>query len=207
MVIYIAGLKMKRTINTIWFLNLAIANFLFSFFLIFNIIYEYRNLDWPFGDFICMLTSLVIMLNTFASTFLLAAISLNRCLSTWVVVWAQTKQTVLKVRIICLLIWLAAVACSLTLVINRKTHSYSPEQILCTPDLGLKAYKRAAVFRFVVCFLIPFIIILASYVAIGVRVKRLRKNNQLKPFRIILAVILAFFFCWPPLHVYIFLEV
>ncbi|XP_050986024.1 C3a anaphylatoxin chemotactic receptor-like [Labeo rohita] len=207
MVIYIAGLKMKRTVNTIWFLNLAIADFLFSFFLIFNIIYEYRNLDWPFGDFMCMLSSLVIMLNTFASTFLLAAISLDRCLSTWVVVWARTKRTVLKVRIICLLIWLAAVACSLPLVIKRKTHSNSSKQILCIPGFsGLEAYKRAAVFRFVVGFLIPFIIILASYVAIGVRVKRLRKNNKLKPFRIILAVILAFFFCWLPFYVYTFLE-
>ncbi|KAL1261090.1 hypothetical protein QQF64_008917 [Cirrhinus molitorella] len=208
MVIYIAGLKMKRTVNAIWFLNLAVADFLFSFFLIFNIVYEYRDFDWPFGDFMCMLSSLVITLNSFASTFLLTAISLDRCLSTWVVVWARTKRTILKVRIICLLIWLAAVACSLPLVIYRKTHYISPEQTWCIPGFSdMEAYKRSLVFRFVVGFLIPFIIILASYVAIGVRVKRLQKKNKLKPFRIILAVILAFFFCWLPFYVYRFLEI
>ncbi|KAK2880777.1 hypothetical protein Q8A67_018045 [Cirrhinus molitorella] len=208
MVIYIAGLKMKRTVNAIWFLNLAVADFLFSFFLIFNIVYEYRDFDWPFGDFMCMLSSLVITLNSFASTFLLTAISLDRCLSTWVVVWARTKRTILKVRIICLLIWLAAVACSLPLVIYRKTHYISPERTWCIPGFSdMEAYKRSLVFRFVVGFLIPFIIILASYVAIGVRVKRLQKKNKLKPFRIILAVILAFFFCWLPFYVYRFLEI
>ncbi|XP_016417749.1 C3a anaphylatoxin chemotactic receptor-like [Sinocyclocheilus rhinocerous] len=208
MVVYIAGLKMKRTVNTIWFLNLAVADFLFSFFLIFNVIYEYRDLDWPFGDFGCMLSSLVTVLTMFASSFLLTVISLDRCLSTWVVVWARTKRTVLKARIICLLIWLAAVACTLPCVIFRKTRRISPQQTVCILDFsGLEAYKRVVVFRFVVGFLIPFVIILASYVAIGVRVKRLRKDNKLKPLRIILAVILAFFFCWLPFYVHRFLEV
>ncbi|XP_016414567.1 C3a anaphylatoxin chemotactic receptor-like [Sinocyclocheilus rhinocerous] len=209
MVIYIAGLKMKRTVNTILFLNLAVADFLFSFFLIFTIIYEYRDSDWPFGDFMCMLSSLVTVLNMFASTFLLTAISLDRCLSTWVVVvWDRTKRTVLKARIICLFIWLAAVACSLPLVIFRKTHSNSPQQTQCIPGFSsLEAYKRVVVFRFVVGFLIPFIIIWACYMAIGVQVKRLRKDNKLKPFRIILAVTLAFFFCWLLFYIYKFLEV
>ncbi|XP_016128406.1 C3a anaphylatoxin chemotactic receptor-like [Sinocyclocheilus grahami] len=207
MVIYIAGLKMKRTVNTIWFLNLVVADFLFLS-LIFTIIYKYRDSDWPFGDFICMLSSLVTVLNMFASTFLLTAISLDRCLSTWVVVWARTKRTVLKAKIICLFIWLAAVACSLPLVIFRKTHSNSPQQTLCIPGFSsLEAYKRVLVFRFLVGFLIPFVIILASYMTIGVRVKRLRKDNKLKPLRIILAVILAFFFCWLPFYIYKFLEV
>ncbi|XP_051720163.1 C3a anaphylatoxin chemotactic receptor-like [Ctenopharyngodon idella] len=207
LVIYITGLKMKSTVNAIWFLNLAVADFLFSFFLIFNIISEYREFDWPFGDFMCFLNSLVTVLSMFASTFLLTAISLDRCLSTWVVVWARTKRTVLKARIICLLIWLASVACSLPLVISRKT-SISAQQTKCILGIQkLETYKRQVVYRFVVGFLLPFVIISASYVAIGVRVKHLRKKNKLKPFRIILAVILSFFFCWLPFYVYKFIEV
>uniref|UniRef100_A0A672JZ13 G-protein coupled receptors family 1 profile domain-containing protein n=1 Tax=Sinocyclocheilus grahami TaxID=75366 RepID=A0A672JZ13_SINGR len=180
MVIYIAGLKMKRTVNTIWFLNLAVADFLFLS-LIFTIIYKYRDSDWPFGDFICMLSSLVTVLNMFASTFLLTAISLDRCLSTWVVVWARTKRTVLK----------------------SSFGKHIP--ILRSKPCAYLAFQVCSVF--LVGFLIPFVIILASYMAIGVRVKRLRKDNKLKSFCIILAVILAFFFCWLPFYIYKFLEV
>ncbi|XP_051535118.1 chemerin-like receptor 1 isoform X2 [Myxocyprinus asiaticus] len=210
LVIYVTGFRMKKTVNTIWFLNLAIADFIFTFFLIFNIIYECRNFDWPFGDFMCKLNSLVTVLNMFSSTFLLAAISLDRCLSTWVVVWARTKRTVLKVKIFCLLLWLVSVACSLPLVIFRETNFNAKEQKMkCLnkyPD-GLQTYKRLVMFRFVVGFLLPFIIIFASYLAIGVRVQRLRNNNKLKPFRIILAVTLAFFFCWLPFYILIFIDV
>lgn len=127
LVIFITGLRMKSTVNTIWFLNLAVADFLFSFFLIFNIIHEYREFDWPFGKFMCFLNTL---LNMFAC-FLLTAISLDRCLSAWLVVWSRTKRTVLKARIICLLIWLVSDACSLPLVISQKTISPSAQQTLC----------------------------------------------------------------------------
>lgn len=171
MVIYITGLKMKRTVNTIWFLNLAVADFLFSFFLIFNVIYKCCDLDWPFGDFGCMLSSLVTVLNKFAITFRLTVINLDRCLSIWVVVWARTKRTVLKARIICLLIWLAAVACTLPCVIFWKTLCISPQQTVCILCFsGLEAYKRVVVFHFVVFFFILFVIILISYVVIEVQV-------------------------------------
>jgi len=199
---------MKSTVNTIWFLNLAVADFLFTSFLIFNIISEYREFDWPFGNFMCFLGSVVTMLNMFASTFLLSAISLDRCLSTWVVVWSWTKRTVLKARTTCLLIWLASVVCSLPLVIFRKTDSRSAQKTLCILDIKeLQTYKRMSVFHFLVGFLLPFVIISASYAAIGVRVKRLQKNNKLKPYRIILAVILAAFFCRLPYYVHKFIEV
>lgn len=203
-VIYVTGLRMKKTVNTIWFLNLAIADFLFTFFLIFNIIYESRHFDWPFGDFLCKLVSLVTVLNMFASTFLLAAISVDRCLSTWVVVWARTKRTLFKAKLSCLVIWLASVSCSIPLVIFRKTKFIPSKQTKCMVDFpnGLATYKRLVVYRFVVGFLLPFIIIFASYLAIGVKIRRLKKNNKLKSFRIILAVILAFFFCWLPFYIH-----
>ncbi|XDV31951.1 hypothetical protein PO909_002868 [Leuciscus waleckii] len=147
--IFITGLKMKSSVNTIWFLNLAaVADFLFSFFLIFNIIHEYREFDWPFGKCMCFLSSLVTLLNMFAC-FLLTAISLDRCLSAWVVVWSRTKRTVLKARIICLLIWLASVACSLPLVISQKTISLSAQQTLCIHDIQEPEpyYKRLVLYN------------------------------------------------------------
>ncbi|XP_065136140.1 C3a anaphylatoxin chemotactic receptor-like [Paramisgurnus dabryanus] len=204
-VIYVVGLKMKKTVNTIWFLNLAGADFLFTFFMIFNIIYVFRNFDWPFGDFMCKLCTLVTVLNMFASTFLLAAISVDRCLSTWMVVWARTKRTLSKAKISCLAIWLASIACSIPSVIFRKTtFNDSVQRTMCSADFpyGLATYKILVIYRFIVGFMLPFIIIFSSYLAIGVKVRTLRRNNKLKPFRIILAVILTFLFCWLPFYIH-----
>ncbi|XP_043114616.1 C3a anaphylatoxin chemotactic receptor-like isoform X2 [Puntigrus tetrazona] len=156
LVIYVTGYKMKTTVNSIWFLNLAIADFIFILIIIFYIVRAIKKV-WLFGDFMCKFVSFVAVLNMFASIFLLTAISLDRCLSTWVIVWAQNKRTLVKARIIC----------SLT---------------------------------FLVGFLIPFLIIASSYIAIGVRAKRLKRGKKLKPFRVIISVILAFFICWFPFH-------
>ncbi|XP_043114480.1 LOW QUALITY PROTEIN: N-formyl peptide receptor 2-like [Puntigrus tetrazona] len=123
LVIYVTGYKMKTTVNSIWFLNLAIADFIFILIIIFYIVRAIKKV-WLFGDFMCKFVSFVAVLNMFASIFLLTAISLDRCLSTWVIVWAQNKRTLVKARIIC----------SLT---------------------------------FLVGFLIPFLIIASSYIAIG----------------------------------------
>ncbi|KAL6471521.1 hypothetical protein MHYP_G00201710 [Metynnis hypsauchen] len=206
LVVYVTGFKMKKTVNTVWFLNLALADILFILFLIFDIVNISRNFEWPFGDFMCKFYSLVSVLNMFASIFLLTAISLDRCLSTWLVVWVQNKRTPVKAKISCFFIWLASICCSLPYCIYRKVEFIERRQAsYCIQDIDLAAYKRRVIFRFVVGFLIPLLIITGSYMAIGVRVRRLRQRTP-KSFRTIIAVILAFFFCWLPFHIYFFIE-
>ncbi|XP_023275617.1 chemokine-like receptor 1 isoform X2 [Seriola lalandi dorsalis] len=109
LVIYVTGCRMKKTVNSIWFLNLALADFLFTAFLLFMIISVSQDYQWHFGHFMCKLNNFVGVVNMFASVFLLMAISLDRCLSIWVVVWAQNKRTTRKAQIITAVIWVAAV--------------------------------------------------------------------------------------------------
>ncbi|XDV31946.1 hypothetical protein PO909_002863 [Leuciscus waleckii] len=168
LVIFVTGYKMKTTVNSIWFLNLAIADFIFILIIILYIVTAFNNF--------------VAVLNMFASIFLLTAISLDRCLSTWVIVWAQNKRTLVKARIICAFVWVLSILCSIPFVIYRP-------------------FKSLVIYRFMVGFLIPFLIIASSYIAIGVRAKRLKRGKKLKPFRVIISVIMAFFICWFPFHV------
>ncbi|XP_072547717.1 chemerin-like receptor 1 [Salminus brasiliensis] len=208
LVIYVTGFRVKKTVDTVMFLNLAMADFLFTFFLIFSIVYLSRNYDWPFGDFMCKFSSFVTAINMFASIFLLTAISLDRCLSTWVVEWVQNKRTLTKARVTCFIIWFASICCSLPYCIYRRTQLYG-QSTVCYHDFPesskLSTFKFLTVFRFMVGFLVPFIIITGSYVAIGVRIRRL-KHKTMKPLKTILAVILAFFFCWLPFHIYLFVD-
>ncbi|MFT7800655.1 chemokine-like receptor 1 [Arapaima gigas] len=207
LVIYVTGFKMKRTVNVIWFLNLAIADFLFTAFLLFSIVYMIRGCRWPFGDIMCKLNSLVGVLNMFASIFLLVAISIDRCLMMWMVVWAQNKRTTRKATVVCVLIWVAALGCSIPYGVVRRALRYANVTVCGAPHISDTMHRDLVIFRSVAGFIIPFLIILGAYIAIGLRILSLNRKKTFKPFRIILGVILAFFLCWLPFHIFQYLEV
>nr|XP_020475746.1 chemokine-like receptor 1 [Monopterus albus] len=204
LVIYVTAFRMKRTVNSVWFLNLAIADFLFLAFLIFTIISFSQEYHWPFGLVMCKLNNFVTVVTMFASIFLLMAISLDRCLSVWVVVWAQNKRTVRKAVLISVAIWVAAVICSTPYAIFRLIWSKSGKTFCSYPITT--PMQSLVIFRFSMGFLIPFLAILASYVAIGARARRLQRRNRQRSCRIIFSIILAFFICWLPYHVMSFIE-
>ncbi|KAJ3598217.1 hypothetical protein NHX12_001728 [Muraenolepis orangiensis] len=205
LVIYVTGFRMKRTVNSVWFLNLAVADFLFTTFLIFNIISLAQGYHWPFGEFMCKLKTIMSVSNMFASIFFLAVISLDRCLCTWVVVWSQNHRTVRKAQLTCVIIWLAALACSIPFGHFRKIYNPHPQVYFCA-RFHLANTLALTNFRFTVGFLIPILVITASYVAIGMRTRRFNRERSRKSFRIIIAIILAFVICWIPFHVNKYIE-
>ncbi|MEQ2308797.1 hypothetical protein AMECASPLE_031931 [Ameca splendens] len=181
LVIYVTGFKMKKTVNSVWFLNLALADFLFTGFLIFSAVSLYQQHHWPFGKFMCKLNNFVSLVNMFASVFFLAAISLDRCLSIWVVVWAQNNRTVRKAQVTSAVIWLVAGICSTPYACFR-TVMDNLDKTYCTYSLTEEQDWSLNVFRFLMGFLIPFLAILFSSVAVCIRSKHLqwkrkRRNN------------------------------
>ncbi|XP_050986027.1 C3a anaphylatoxin chemotactic receptor-like isoform X3 [Labeo rohita] len=178
-VIFLTGCRMKMTINAIWFLNLAVADFIYLFSSCIDLLLFLAH--WPEIFFI------MLQINMFASIYFLVVISLDRCLCTWMAVWAQNKQTLLRARIICIIVWVSSIAFSI-------------------PD-NIFFHNSLITYEFTVGFLIPFLIILSSYIAIGVRIKHFKTRKQLRSYRIIITVILAFFICWFPYHVWCFYSV
>ncbi|KAG7269059.1 hypothetical protein CRUP_003680 [Coryphaenoides rupestris] len=77
LVIYVTAFRMKRTVNSIWFLNLAVADFLFTTFLIFIIVSVSQGYHWPFGEIMCKLKTILMVSNMFASIYFLTAISVG----------------------------------------------------------------------------------------------------------------------------------
>lgn len=207
LVIYVTAFRMKRTVNSVWFLNLALADFLFTAFLIFSIVSVYQGHQWQFGRFMCKLNNFVIVVSMFTSIFILMAISLDRCLSICVVVWAQNKRTVLKAQLITAAIWVTAVVCSTPYATFRDLKVTRNGDTYCSYSASKTQIWSLGIFRFVIAFLIPFLVIMASYVAIGVRARRVQRTRKRRSRRIIISVILAFFFCWLPFHVFFFIDI
>ncbi|XP_056142614.1 chemerin-like receptor 1 [Lampris incognitus] len=222
-VIWVTGFKMKKTVNTVWFLNLAVADFLFTAFLPLSVTYTAMDFHWPFGKFMCKLNSTVSFLNMFASVYILVVISIDRCVSVVRPVWAQNHRSVRKASCVSLGVWTLALVLSSPYFIFRDTGaSFNDEDIInCfnnfafsddeTPSviqLGHFRHQAMIMTRFLLGFVVPFTIIVSCYAVI---IHRLRRNRSLashsgRPFKIIAAVITAFFLCWAPYHIMALIE-
>ncbi|XP_047406910.1 C3a anaphylatoxin chemotactic receptor [Sciurus carolinensis] len=121
LVLWVAGLKMHRTVNTVWFLHLTLADFLCCLSLPFSLAHLALQGYWPYGWFLCKLIPSIIILNMFASVFLLTAISLDRCLMVLRPIWCQNHRNVRTVFAICGCIWMVSFAMCIPVFVYRET--------------------------------------------------------------------------------------
>ncbi|XP_033014094.1 chemokine-like receptor 1 [Lacerta agilis] len=209
LVIFIAGFRMKRTVNTVWFLNLAIADFAFTFFLPLSIVYIALDFHWPFGQAICKLNTTLAFLNLYASVYLLTIISIDRFISVFWPVWAQNHRTPRLAFFVALGVWiLAFVLCSPNLYFRDTAPDYhDPKKINCYSKYSSpREHHAMTISRFIFGFVIPFNIIVICYGAIVLKLRRNQLTESNKPFKVITAVIVAFFVCWLPYHIFSFIE-
>ncbi|KAI4811618.1 chemokine-like receptor 1 [Gymnodraco acuticeps] len=223
-VIWVTGFKMKKTVNTVWFLNLAVADFLFTAFLPLSVVYTAMNFHWPFGKFMCKLNSTISFLNMFASVYILMVISVDRCVSVVWPVWAQNHRSVRKASCVSLGVWVLALILSTPYFVFRDTApSYNNDDIInCFNNYALSddyvtesvnqlrhfRHQAMSLTRFLLGFVVPFTVIVSCYAVI---IHRLRRNRTLasqssRPFKIIAAVITTFFLCWAPYHIMALIE-
>uniref|UniRef100_I3JWR3 Formyl peptide receptor 1 n=1 Tax=Oreochromis niloticus TaxID=8128 RepID=I3JWR3_ORENI len=196
LVIWMTGFKMKKTVNTVWYLNLAVADFIFVAFLPFSATNLALDFHWPFGKFMCKLNSMIIILNMFASVYILVLISVDRCVSVVWPVWVQNNQNVRKASYVSLCVWVVALILSAPYFIFRDTEKVC-DKILCFDNYAM------TITRFLLGFVVPFTVIVSCYAVI---IHRLRRNQTLTsqsscPFKIIAAIIITFFLCWSPFNI------
>ncbi|KAM9541331.1 C3a anaphylatoxin chemotactic receptor isoform 2-T2 [Salvelinus alpinus] len=207
-VIWIAGVKMKRTVNTVWFVNLAVADLLCCVSIPFSIADIILNPHWPYGDAMCKILPSMVVLNMFASVFTLVLISLDRFALVILPVWAQNHRSITLAWLLCGLAWVLALLLSLPSMIYREIEVRDDMNItLCIynhlqdkTEGNQSAIKATHVTRLILGFLIPLLVIAVCYLLIGRRVSSGRFKSQ-RAFQIILVVVTTFFVCWLPYHV------
>ncbi|XP_029139934.1 chemokine-like receptor 1 [Protobothrops mucrosquamatus] len=208
--------KMKKSVTTIWFLNLAAADFLFNVFLPLNIAYTAMGFHWVFGRDMCKVSTLLLNLNMCTSVLLLTTISIDRCILVVFPVQSQKRRTPTIAWLSCILIWVLGFLMSSPSLVFRDTTT-THDHIRCfynfslssSPNdttLGIQRHKMVTTFRFLVGFIIPMIVITVCYITIIFRLKKNRLAKSKKPLRIIVAIITTFFLCWCPYHTLHLLE-
>ncbi|XP_078027975.1 chemerin-like receptor 1 [Epinephelus lanceolatus] len=214
-VICVTGFKMKKTVHTVWFLNLAVADFLFTGFLPLNAAYLALDFHWPFGEFMCKLSNTLISLNMFASVYILMMISVDRCVSVVWPVWAQNYRSVLSAFCVSLSVWILALILSTRIFIFKSTgSSYLHDNIITSynnfalyndytrPSVNQQLQAMTITFL-LLGFVVPFTVIFSCYAVI---IHHRRRNRTLasqssRPFKILTAVIITFFLCLAPYHI------
>ncbi|XP_068425812.1 chemerin-like receptor 1 [Clinocottus analis] len=218
-VIWVTGFKMKKTVKTVWFLNLAVADILLTACLPLSVTYTALNFHWPFGNFMCKMTGLLGSLNIFASIYILVVISVDRLVSVVWPVWTQNHQSVRRASCVSLGVWALALILSLpsfifsytgpsnvneeiTICFNNFAFS-DDDKTLSVNQLQQFRYQAMTITRFLLGFVVPFTVIVSSYAVIIHRIRRNRTlaSHSSRPFKIIAAVITTFFLCWAPFQI------
>uniref|UniRef100_W5LUD0 Chemerin chemokine-like receptor 1 n=1 Tax=Astyanax mexicanus TaxID=7994 RepID=W5LUD0_ASTMX len=200
-VIWIAGFRMKKSVVTTWYLSLAVADFIFCCTLPFGIIHKIKN-EWIFGLLLCNFRYFIKYFNMFSSIFTLVIISVDRCVVVMFPVWAQNKRTTRKASVIVVLTWIISALFSTPMIIFRDTQDRDTK--LCVRNYENNQNRTAIIiWRFVIGFVIPFLIIIVCYVII---LRKLKSNERRKPFKIMTVVTAAFLICWLPYHTFALLE-
>lgn len=224
LVIVTVTFKMKKTVNTVWFLNLAVADFLFNVFLPIYIVYAAMDYHWVFGTAMCKISNFLLIHNMYTSVFLLTVISFDRCISVLLPVWSQNHRSVRLAYTACMVIWVLAFFLSSPSLIFRDT-AHLDGKIFCFNNFSLSApgsFSGLAHFhldsvghsrqmgvtltRFLCGFLVPVFIITGCYLTIVGKLQRNRLAKNKKPFKIIVTIIVTFFLCWCPFHTLYLLE-
>uniref|UniRef100_A0A8C8SD45 C3a anaphylatoxin chemotactic receptor n=1 Tax=Pelusios castaneus TaxID=367368 RepID=A0A8C8SD45_9SAUR len=136
LVIWVAGLKMKWTVNIVWFLHLAFADFLCCMSLPFSIAHLILHEHWPYGRFLCKIIPSAMIFNMFASVFLLTAIGIDRCLLVMKPVWCQNYRTVRLASMTCGCIWLLAFIMCCPAFLYRETVKDEHGRTMCSYEFG-----------------------------------------------------------------------
>ncbi|XP_025066840.1 G-protein coupled receptor 1 isoform X2 [Alligator sinensis] len=211
-VIWFMGFKWNKSVSTLWFLNLAIADFIFVLFLPFYIIYVALGFHWPFGKLLCKVNSFIALLNMFASVFFLTFISLDRYIRLVHPTFSCKYWTLRNALILSGIIWLLAAIIGGPALYFRDTTIHNNNTIcynnfhLHDKELIVMRHHVLIWVRFVCGYLFPLVTMVLCYSLLIVKVKRRTLLTSSRLFWTMVAVVVAFFVCWTPYHIFSILE-
>ncbi|KAM3912131.1 LOW QUALITY PROTEIN: C3a anaphylatoxin chemotactic receptor-like [Leptodactylus fuscus] len=204
LVVGITAFGMKRSVNAIWILNLAVADLLCCLSVPFSIMYTALGY-WPLDLFSCKFFPSILLISMYASVFLLTMISIDRCALVIKPVWCQNHRSLGKAYVACAVMWILAIVLNSPSFIFETgnfngtelcVHKYS----MTTLEHGYSVLKSITTLRLLVGFIVPFLVIVTCYSILAYRVRQ-RFTQNTKMMKVVLAVIIGFFVCWLPYHV------
>jgi len=156
--------------------NLAVAETISSLCFPFYFVYDWLN-HWPFGDVACKLVFPIQMTAMFVETYTLAFIAAYRYRVIVSSCHQLASRSLAKVLLVLGLLWVAALIVVLPVGVMHAEIKLPSEQNHCRAlfpgDTSQDAsrHTKYSIARFIVSFVVPYLIISISYVAVAVKIK------------------------------------
>ncbi|XP_051962501.1 type-2 angiotensin II receptor [Xyrauchen texanus] len=203
----------RRTVANTYLVNLAMSDLLFLSSLPFWAVYYSLDYNWIFGKVMCKLCGSLLTINVYASIFFITCMSVDRYHAIVYPLHSQSSRSVNRARCVSCIIWVVAALTTLPTVVFRDIHTFPINNVTACViyypsehwQTGLTLAKN------ILGFFLPFVVIATCYSRITVHL--MAAPNYLEQdsarlvhvLRMVVAVVLAFFFCWFPFHVLTFM--
>ncbi|XP_075126379.1 proteinase-activated receptor 1-like [Leptodactylus fuscus] len=205
-------LKIKiKTSAVVYMLNLLIADVLFVAMLPFNIVYRFSGNNWQIGEGMCRIVTAAFYCNMYCSILLMTSISVARYMAVVFPIRSRSWRTKKRAWLVCVFIWLIAIASTVPLLFNTQTNNIVSLNITtCHDVLKLKNQQNFYMYYFTafstVFFFIPLFITIFCYIGI---IRTLSKSTEeierhSKKTRAILLTIIVltvFIICFGPTNI------
>lgn len=205
LVVWVTGFEVRRAINAIWFLNLAVADLLSCLALpiIFMTIVQHNQ--WNLSDAACRVLPSLILLNMYASILLLTTISADRFLLVFNPIWCQNYREAHLAWLACGVAWCSALLLTLPSFMFRKLYQdVFSHKVECSIDYGKDGFHKeraVAAVRLVVGFLGPLVTLAICYTFLLIRTWSRSATRSTKTLKVVVAVVISFFVFWLPYQV------
>ncbi|XP_074551372.1 G-protein coupled receptor 183 [Halichoeres trimaculatus] len=202
--------KQKFNSTSVYLLNLALSDALFTLTLPGRITYYIRHFDWPFGDLLCRLSTLLFFANTYAGIGFMTCISLDRYLAMVHPHSLQCLRSVKVVRRVCVLVW-ALVFLQIAPLMFRSMLQEQQSRRTCMEYLSFEGSLFTPYLLLLACslsFCGPLAVIVGCYAKINLKLRAAAKQSSVsgrsrrshRANTIILLILLTFIVCFSPYH-------
>lgn len=191
---------------TIFYTNLAIADFLFCVTLPFKIVYHLNGNNWVFGEAMCRVTTVIFYGNMYCSILLLTCISINRYLA---IIHPFTYRVLPKrtyASLACGLVWATVFLYMLPFFILKQEYYLVQKDITTCHDVHNPCESSSAfqLYYFISLaffgFLVPFVVIIYCYTAI-IRKLTTFDDRWLRYVKASVLILVIFTICFAPSNI------
>uniref|UniRef100_A0A8C3TE77 G protein-coupled receptor 152 n=1 Tax=Chelydra serpentina TaxID=8475 RepID=A0A8C3TE77_CHESE len=190
-IIWLTGWRLKRRGLSIFILSLATSDFLFLSMTVIQIIETLLNDNWVLGAPMCRLHRFLFDLSYHCSLFLLAALSVDRCLLVLLPLWYRCHRPLRLSSYICLGAWLVAALLSIKGFIFVDLIPLQDGVLACSNERGEYEWPLRLLEVLLEGFF-PFIVMVTTHAATLARTLRRHTRPPSQFYRIVAATLSAY---------------